>query len=124
MSAAGVVFAENALLIRPAAIRPRLIETSAAREGAKLDIRLEMESSEALRQLLASGQIYGLLPYSSIVVEAQARRLGAAPIEGLTMTRYLAKSRTEANSVARETLEKVTLAEMRALGKRIGVRQG
>jgi LysR family transcriptional regulator, nitrogen assimilation regulatory protein len=102
----------------------QLIETSAAREGAKLDIRLEMESSEALRQLLASGQIYGLLPYSSIVVEAQARRLGAAPIEGLTMTRYLAKSRTEANSVARETLEKVTLGEMRALGKRIGVREG
>ena len=101
----------------------QLIETSAAREGAKLDIRLEMESSEALRQLLASGQIYGLLPYSSIFVEAQARRLGAAPIEGLTMTRYLAKSRTEANSVARETLEKVTLSEMRALGKRIGVRE-
>jgi hypothetical protein len=40
------------------------------------------------------------------------------------MTRYLAKSRTEANSVARETLEKVTLGEMRALGKCIGVRDG
>jgi LysR family nitrogen assimilation transcriptional regulator len=38
------------------------------------------------------------------------------------MTRYLAKSRTEANSVARETLEKVTLDEMRALAKRVGVR--
>src|SRR6202012_5808273 len=102
----------------------QLIETSTEKAGAKLDIRLEMESSEALRQLLASGQIYGLLRYSSIFVESQPRRLGSAPIEGLTMTRYLANSRIEANSVARETLEKVTLGEMRALGKRIGVREG
>jgi LysR family nitrogen assimilation transcriptional regulator len=101
----------------------QLIENSTARAGAKLDIRLEMESSEALRQLLASGKIYGLLPYTSICLEAQAKRLGAAPIKGLTMTRYLAKSRTEANSVARETLEKVTLDEMRALAKRVGVRE-
>ncbi len=100
----------------------QLIENSTAREGARLDIRLEMESSEALRQLLASGKIYGLLPYTSICLEAQAKRLGAAPIKGLTMTRYLAKSLTEANSVARETLEKVTLDEMRALAKRVGVR--
>jgi hypothetical protein len=40
------------------------------------------------------------------------------------MTRYLAKSRTEANSGARETLESVTLAEMRELAKRVGSRTG
>lgn len=102
----------------------QLIENATTREGATLDIRLEMESSEALRQLLASGRIYGLLPYTSICLEARAKQLGAAPIKGLTMTRYLAKSRVEANSLARDTLEKVMLAEMRALGKRIGMRGG
>jgi LysR family nitrogen assimilation transcriptional regulator len=40
----------------------QLIENSAAREGAKLDIRLELESAETLQQLLLSGRIYGLLP--------------------------------------------------------------
>jgi LysR family nitrogen assimilation transcriptional regulator len=101
----------------------QLIENSAAREGAKLDIRLELESPETLRQLLLSGRIYGLLPYSSIFGDAQARRLGAVPIRGHAMTRYLAKSRNEVNSVARETLEKSTIAEMRGLAKRIGIRE-
>jgi LysR family transcriptional regulator, nitrogen assimilation regulatory protein len=99
----------------------QLIENSAAREGAKLDIRLELESPETLRQLLLTGRIYGLLPYSSIFQDAQARRLGAVPIKGHTMTRYLAKSRQEASSVALETLEKSTIGEMRGLAKRIGV---
>jgi LysR family nitrogen assimilation transcriptional regulator len=102
----------------------QLIENSAARDGAPLDIRLELESPETLRQLLLSGRIYGLLPYSSIFHDAETRRLGVAPIKGLVMTRYLAKSRTEANSGARETLESVTLAEMRELAKRVGSRTG
>ena len=57
----------------------QLIENSTAREGAKLDIRLEMESSETLRQLLASGRIYGLVPYSSVFPRSagQAARRGA-----------------------------------------------
>jgi DNA-binding transcriptional LysR family regulator len=101
--------------------RLQLIENSAAREGAKLDIRLELESPETLRQLLLSGRIYGLLPYSSIFQDAQARRLGAVPIKGQAMTRYLAKSRNEANSIARETLQKSTIGEMRGLAKRIGI---
>ena len=95
----------------------QLIESSAAREGAKLDIRLELESAEPLQQLLPSGRIYGLLPYSSVSWRRRPGGSARVPIQGLTMTRYLAKSRTEANSIARETLEKVTLAEMRALGK-------
>jgi LysR family nitrogen assimilation transcriptional regulator len=101
----------------------QLIENSAAKEGAKLDIRLELESPETLQQLLLSGRIYGLVPYSSIFRDAQTKRLGAVPIKGMVMTRYLAKSRSEANSVARETLEKCTVTEMRALAKRIGVRE-
>jgi LysR family nitrogen assimilation transcriptional regulator len=101
----------------------QLIENSAAREGAKLDIRLELESPETLRQLLLSGRIYGLLPYSSIFHDAQTRRLGAVPIKGMAMTRFLAKSRNEANSIARETLEKCTIGEMRGLAKRIGIRE-
>jgi hypothetical protein len=73
--------------------------------------------------LLLSGRIDGLLPYSSIFQDAQTRRLGAVPIKGQAMTRYLAKSRNEANSVARETLEKATIGEMRRLAKRIGMRE-
>jgi LysR family nitrogen assimilation transcriptional regulator len=103
--------------------RPRqLIENAAVRDGVKLNIRLELESPETLMQLLLGGKIYGLLPYSSISGDAHARRLGAVPIKGQAMTRYLAKSRTEPNSVARQTLEKVTISEMRALAKRIGIR--
>jgi LysR family transcriptional regulator, nitrogen assimilation regulatory protein len=102
----------------------QLIENSAAREGAPLDIRLELESPETLRQLLLSGRIYGLLPYSSIFHDAETRRLGVVPIKGLAMTRYLAKSRNEANSSARETLESETLTEMRELAKRVGSRAG
>jgi LysR family transcriptional regulator, nitrogen assimilation regulatory protein len=101
----------------------QLIENAAAREGARLDVRLELESPETLRQLLLSGRIYGLLPYSSIFQDAQTRRIGAVPIKGQAMTRYLAKSRTEANSVVRETLEKSTTGEMRGLAKRIGIRE-
>ncbi|WP_027584574.1 LysR family transcriptional regulator [Bradyrhizobium sp. Ai1a-2] len=100
----------------------QLIENSATRAGARLDIRLELESPETLRQLLLSGRIYGLLPYSSIFHDAEAGRLGVAPIRGLAMTRYLAKSRNEANSIARETLEKTTLIEMRALANRVGTK--
>ncbi len=100
----------------------QLIESSAVREGIRLDIRLELESGDTLQQLLQSGRIYGLLPYSSIVEDAQSRRLGGVPIRGLAMKRYLAKSRSEANSIARETLEKVVIGEMRELSKRVGVR--
>ena len=101
----------------------QLIENSAAREGARLDVRLELESPETLQQLLLSGRIYGLLPYSSIYHGAQTRRLAAVPIRGLAITRYLAKGRNEANSVARETLEKTVIHEMRELAKRLGARE-
>jgi LysR family nitrogen assimilation transcriptional regulator len=101
----------------------QLIENSAAREGARLDVRLELESPETLQQLLLSGRIYGLLPYSSIYHGAQTRRLAAVPIRGLAITRYLAKSRNEVSSVACETLEKTVLSEMRELARRLGARE-
>jgi LysR family nitrogen assimilation transcriptional regulator len=101
----------------------QLIENTAAREGARLDVRLELESPETLQQLLLSGRIYGLLPYSSIYHGAQTRRLGAVPIRGLAMTRYLAKNRNEVTSVAHEALEKTVLSEMRELAKRMGARE-
>ena len=101
----------------------QLIENTAAREGARLDVRLELESPETLQQLLLSGRIYGLLPYSSIYHGAQTRRLGAVPIRGLAMTRYLAKSRNEVTSIACETLEKTVMSEMRELAKRLSARE-
>jgi LysR family transcriptional regulator, nitrogen assimilation regulatory protein len=101
----------------------QLIESSAAREGTRLDIRLELESPETLLQLLQSGRIYGLLPYSSIVEDARSRRLRGVPIRGLAMKRYLAKSRSEANTIARETLEKTVIGEMKELAKRVGTRE-
>ena len=101
----------------------QLIENAAAREGVRLDVRLELESPETLQPLLLTGRIYGLLPYSSIYHGAQTRRLGGVPIKGLTITRYLAKSRGEATSVTRETLERLTLAEMRELAKHIAARE-
>jgi len=101
----------------------QLIESLAAREGIRLDIRLELESGDTLQQLLQTGQIYGILPYSSIAEEAKSHRLGGVPIRGLAMKRYLAKSRSEANTVARETLEKVVISEMRELGKKVGTRE-
>ena len=101
----------------------QLIENSAAREGARLDVRLELESPETLQQLLLSGRIYGLLPYSSIYHGAQTRRLAAVPIRGLAITRYLAKSRNEVSSTACETLEKAVLSEMRELARRLGARE-
>jgi LysR family nitrogen assimilation transcriptional regulator len=101
----------------------QLIENKAAREGARLDVRLELESPETLQQLLLSGRIYGLLPYSSIYHGAQTRRLGAVPIRGLAMTRYLAKSRSEVTSIACETLEKTVMSEMRELAKRLSARE-
>ena len=101
----------------------QLIENTAAREGARLDVRLELESPETLQQLLLSGRIYGLLPYSSIYHGAQTHRLGAVPIRGLAMTRYLAKSRSEVTSIACETLEKTVMSEMRELAKRLSARE-
>jgi len=101
----------------------QLIENSAAREGARLDVRLELESPETLQQLLLSGRIYGLLPYSSIYHGAQTRRLATVPVRGLKITRYLAKSRNEVSSVACETLEKTVLSEMRELARRLGARE-
>jgi DNA-binding transcriptional LysR family regulator len=101
----------------------QLIENAAAREGARLDVRLELESPETLQPLLLAGHIYGLLPYSSIYHGAQTRRLGGVPIKGLTITRYLAKSRGEATSVTRETLERLALNGMRELAKHIAARE-
>jgi LysR family nitrogen assimilation transcriptional regulator len=101
----------------------QLIENSSAREGARLDVRLELESPETLQQLLLSGRIYGLLSYSSIYHGAQTRRLAAVPIRGLAITRYLAKSRNEVSSTACETLEKTVLSEMRELARRLGARE-
>ena len=101
----------------------QLIESSAGREGIRLDIRLQLESGDTLHQLLRSGQIYGILPYSSIAEQTRSGRLGSAPIRGLAMKRYLAKSRSEANTIARETLEKVVISEMRELGKKVGTRE-
>jgi LysR family nitrogen assimilation transcriptional regulator len=98
----------------------QMLEISAAREGIKLDIRLELESPATLRQLLLSGPIYALVPYSSIFREAQTRRLGAVSIKGLKMTRHLAKNRNEADSTAKTILEENVISEMRSLAKRIG----
>lgn len=39
------------------------------------------------------------------------------------MKRYLAKSRSEASSIARETLERTVMSEMRELAKRLGTRE-
>jgi hypothetical protein len=64
------------------------------------------------------------VPHSSIFHDAETRRLGVVPIKGLAMTRYLAKSRNEANSSARETLESETLTEMSELARRVGSRAG
>jgi len=100
----------------------QLMENSAAKEGVKLDIRLELESPATLRQFLLSGPIYALVPYSSIFHEAQTRRLGAVPIKGLTMTRHLAKSREGLNSAARVALEQSVIGEVRSLAEKIGVR--
>ncbi len=101
----------------------QLIESAATRAGIGLDIRLELESGDTLQQLLQSGQIYGILPYSSIAEEAKSHRLGGVPIRGLAMKRYLAKSRSEGNSIARETLEKVVISEMRELARKLGTRE-
>jgi len=97
-----------------------LIENNAAREAARLDVRLELESPETLQQLLLSGRICRLLPYSSIYHGVQTRRLGAVPIRRLAMTRYLAKSRSEVTSIACETLEKTVMPVMREVAKRVG----
>jgi len=101
----------------------QLIESLAAREGIRLDIRLELESGDTLQQLLQSGQIYGILPYSSIAEETKSHQLGGVPIRGLAMKRYLAKSRSEANTIARQTLEKVVISEMRELAKKVATRE-
>lgn len=101
----------------------QLIESSAAREGVRLDIRLELEGLGTLRQLLQNGRIYSLLPQSAIPQDSPARRLGAVPIRGLVMKRYLAKSRNETTSIARETLEKAAIAEVYEFAKRINLRE-
>ena len=70
----------------------QLIEKSAAREGVHLNVCLELESLESLRQMLQSGRFYSLLPRSAIPHDSLARPIGAVPIQGLMMKRYLAKS--------------------------------
>ena len=101
----------------------QLIENAAAREGARLDIRLELESPETLRQLLLSGRIYGLLPYSSIFhggADPAARR-GADQGTGHDALSCQEPQRGELRR-ARNAGEN-HVGEMRALAKRIGIRE-
>ena len=98
----------------------QVLEMAAAQEGVALNVCLELESPTTLRQVLRNGAIYALVPHSSISLEAQANRLGAVPVKGLSMARYLAESREGGKSAAIKVLTETVLTEMETLHARTG----
>jgi len=78
------------LFPRPAGSR-MAFERAAAAAGVKLTVAHEVQSQDVLREFVMRGLGYGLLPYSSMRAELAARRISAVAVDGLALSRTLAR---------------------------------
>ena len=77
-----------ALFPRPAGSRMSF-ERAAAAVGIPLATRYEVDSQDVIKDLIARGLAFGLLPSSSIDRDLRRKRFSAVEIEGLSLSRTL-----------------------------------
>ena len=104
------------LFPRPSGSR-MYFERTAARAGVSLQLAYEVESQDVLKEFVSRGLGYGLLPYSSMHRELADRRLTAAEVKGLTLTRMLVRRADHILTPAAAELARLVKREMKALAK-------
>jgi len=60
---------------------------------ATLNARVHVDSIEPLKQIIAGGWGYGILPYSAVSSQDATQGLASVPVDGLTITRMLVMAR-------------------------------
>jgi len=114
-----------------------LVEQQLAAFGIELKVEAEVDSVEAIRRLLVSGEGTTIMPVSAFHEELRAGQVVAHPIEEANLHRILILARpvAEARSAAIDEIEHIVRAEMADLlqagffrmpagGRRASVRRG
>ena len=102
------------LLPRPAGSRVRL-DRIAAEAGVAIDVRHEVANVDVVKDFVARGLGFGLLPHSSVMPDAVAGRYRAVPVEGIVITRTLVRRIDRAPSPAVRELARTVHEEFRRM---------
>lgn len=102
------------LFPRPSGSR-MYFERMAADAGIALDLAYEVDSPDVLKEFVARGLGFGLLPYSSMHREVEEGRLSATPVEGLALARTLVRRADHPMTPAVAELARAVREEMGAL---------
>jgi LysR family nitrogen assimilation transcriptional regulator len=90
-------------------------ERAAAAAGLALTMAYEVDGQEVIKDLIARGLGFGLLPFSSIDRDVRQSRFAAVPVEELTLTRTLVGHADRPETPAVATLAEIVRDEFRAL---------
>lgn len=102
------------LLPRPAGSRVRL-DRLAAEAGIALEVRHEVANVDVVKDFVARGLGFGLLPHSSVMPDVKAGRYRAAAVQGFTITRTMVRRADRAPSPAVRELARVVQEEFRRM---------
>jgi LysR family nitrogen assimilation transcriptional regulator len=93
----------------------RVIERAARDAGVALDIRMEVDSVPAIRQLVASGAGGAILPFGAVHTEVKAGLISARPIEEKGMNAVLVVATPRSRPVTRATRALIKLIQSEVL---------
>ncbi len=104
------------LLPRPAGSRMSF-ERAAAVAGVRLNVAYEVDSQEVIKDLIARGLGFGLLPYSTIERDIAQKIFASIPVQGMTLSRTLVTRADHAATPAVATLANAVRAEFNKLAE-------
>jgi LysR family nitrogen assimilation transcriptional regulator len=93
----------------------RRLERFAAQNRAALRVLAESENLRVLTALVTAGLGYGILPHSAIHYDVEAGRLAISRIEGLTVSRILARRADRPLTPAVREMVRLTRLEVESL---------
>jgi LysR family transcriptional regulator, nitrogen assimilation regulatory protein len=102
------------LLPRPAGSRMSF-ERAGAAAGVRLNVAYEVDSQEVIKDLIARGLGFGLLPYSTIERDIAQNIFTSLPVEGMTLSRTLVTRADHAATPAVATLAQAVRDEFARL---------
>lgn len=104
------------LFPRPSGSR-MYFERAAAEAGIAFRLAYEVDSQDVIKDFVARGLGYGLLPYSSMHREMSEGRISAVAVDGLALTRTLVRRADHALAPAAAELARLVQAEMAAMAE-------